>query len=390
MLTGLYFKNWRSLRDVEITNLTPITVFIGANSSGKTNIVEALSFVQYSLVNSAREAVYALGGREKVQSFGAQSENVELKTALALEAGQPTVSDILRLEFAPDGRVRADQARFQGEINLTTAFNDFLNSNETTRWLGDAMGRGSASMSDLSGYEEVKHRQTLENRARKFITLRWQILQENFMPPTVLLPYTDPGNLHLIDPMARNVPLMLDFMRQENMASYDQLQNDMRVLLEHIADVDVRQDDRGIRIAVREKAFSGLEAPTVSAGTARILAMLTAYYALEMDYDVEPGLVVIEEPDTAIHPLLLGNLVDLLRSYTERKGYPRQFILTTHNPQMLNYFEPSEVRIVERDESGVTTVRPVDEKVAEVWRQHDGAFNLGSLWTTRLIGGVPQ
>jgi predicted ATPase len=118
--------------------------------------------------------------------------------------------------------------------------------------------------------------------------------------------------------------------------------------------------------------------------------MLTAYYALDMRNAEQPGLVVIEEPDIAIHPLLLGNLVDLLRSYTERKGYSRQFILTTHNPQMLNYFEPSEVRIVERDASGVTTVNPVNEKVAEVWRQHDGAFNLGSLWTTRLIGGVPQ
>src|SRR5262245_2171752 len=46
MITRLRFKNWRSLRDVTIDNLTPITVFIGANSSGKTNILDSLYFLR--------------------------------------------------------------------------------------------------------------------------------------------------------------------------------------------------------------------------------------------------------------------------------------------------------------------------------------------------------
>jgi AAA15 family ATPase/GTPase len=41
MLTRMTFKNWRSLRDVTI-DFTSITLFIGANSSGKTNILGVL------------------------------------------------------------------------------------------------------------------------------------------------------------------------------------------------------------------------------------------------------------------------------------------------------------------------------------------------------------
>jgi predicted ATPase len=98
---------------------------------------------------------------------------------------------------------------------------------------------------------------------------------------------------------------------------------------------------------------------------------------------------VIEEPDTAVHPLLLKRLVELFRNYTEGE-HPRQFILTTHNPMLLNLFKPEEVRIVERNERGETTVSGVPMDIANIWLETDGAYNLGNLWTTRLLGGVPE
>src|SRR5258707_4928659 len=70
MLKRLQFKNWRSLRDVEIDNLTPITVFIGANSSGKSNILDALHFMRYATEKGVREAVFAWRGRDKIRTFG--------------------------------------------------------------------------------------------------------------------------------------------------------------------------------------------------------------------------------------------------------------------------------------------------------------------------------
>jgi len=56
MLKQLHLKNWRSLRDVTI-DFTPITVFIGANSSGKTNIIDALKFRRDSTKNGGYEAI---------------------------------------------------------------------------------------------------------------------------------------------------------------------------------------------------------------------------------------------------------------------------------------------------------------------------------------------
>src|SRR5262245_35587402 len=56
MLTQLRFKNWRSLQDVVIDDLQPINVFIGANSSGKTNMLDALYFLRDAIGGSVIEA----------------------------------------------------------------------------------------------------------------------------------------------------------------------------------------------------------------------------------------------------------------------------------------------------------------------------------------------
>ncbi|MCX6049788.1 MAG: AAA family ATPase [Chloroflexi bacterium] len=71
MLTHLRLKNWRSLRDVEIADLTPITVFIGANSSGKTNILDALYFLRNIAEYGIVETVFTWGGRQKICSVNA-------------------------------------------------------------------------------------------------------------------------------------------------------------------------------------------------------------------------------------------------------------------------------------------------------------------------------
>src|SRR5260221_6123457 len=79
-LTRLRFKKWRSLRDVTIDNLTPITVFVGANSSGKTNIFDAFQFLRDAEVKDALEAAYAWRVREKIRTMDVgDDEKVELE-----------------------------------------------------------------------------------------------------------------------------------------------------------------------------------------------------------------------------------------------------------------------------------------------------------------------
>ena len=68
-------------------------------------------------------------------------------------------------------------------------------------------------------------------------------------------------------------------------------------------------------------------------------------------------LLLIEEPETGVHPGLLAGLLDTIDAYT----VDRQVIISTHSPQVVSWAQPQELRVVTRQE-GKTQVRPLSEQ----------------------------
>jgi predicted ATPase len=106
--------------------------------------------------------------------------------------------------------------------------------------------------------------------------------------------------------------------------------------------------------------------------------LLTAF--LTLAHGDTPDVLLIEEPENGLHPSRLEMVIDLLRKIStgEVGNRPRQVIVTTHNPLLLNYVRPEEVRVVRRDPETGTEVRPMTEatdlpKLLE-------EFALGELW----------
>lgn len=367
MLTRLHFQNWRSLRQVTLEDLTPITVLVGANSSGKTNVVDGLRFARQAIqdeIFGLQQAISNSNGEKNIRTLGSTTP-VEIE-----------------LDFQSDGEIHGCLFRLFDSIASPPPSQKPLNITDFVS--------PSAVEKGATNHSKVYFNQTGFAPLKKTVTQHWQILAEDFAPPT-RTPHLGEGTDYLrIHPTAANLPDMLDFIHQYHPEIYAELESDLVWLLGHVQALETVRDERETRFLIREKPLSDAESPTVSGGTRRILAMLTAYYALAMRDADQPGLLVIEEPDHGVHPLLLGNLVSLFRGYTQNPDRPRQIILTTHNPILLNLFKPDEVRVVERDEQGETTIQKIDPDVARVWFEQDGAHNLGDLWTTRLVGGVPE
>jgi predicted ATPase len=381
-LTRLRLKNWRSIKEETIDFATPITVFIGANSSGKSNIIDALQFlrqvVKEGVLQAQAEREYRTttvgshrGFEVEFSYFFGEAKNLLTYIFGPYIPDEPKETPFERLSDSAGNEwmqvTREGQLTAQGKDGALITKNHSL-----------SFKSGLSALVQLSTVPQIQ--QTFQ-----FISQRWQILGENFMPP-LSLPSGTSGDIYLMDSYARNLPLILNTMQKNEEALFEKLQGDVSWLLGHIDKMESLDTSREVRVALHEKALHQ-EAPTVSSGTARVLAMMAAYYALDMRNAEMPGLVVIEEPDTALNPWLLQNFVEQLRNYTERDGFPRQFILTTHNPYFLDYFQPEEVRVVERDEQGYTTVRKIPDKIREIWLDK---HTLGEVWMTNSFGGVPE
>lgn len=55
-------RNYKSLANVELTNLTPVTILVGTNAVGKSNLVDALRFLRDMVVDGLDHAVSKRGG----------------------------------------------------------------------------------------------------------------------------------------------------------------------------------------------------------------------------------------------------------------------------------------------------------------------------------------
>jgi predicted ATPase len=106
--------------------------------------------------------------------------------------------------------------------------------------------------------------------------------------------------------------------------------------------------------------------------------LLTAYLALVFGETAE--VLLIEEPENGLHPERLATVIELLRKIASGAfgGHPRQVVITTHNPILLNYVEPKEVRVFQRDPEKGTFVKRMDE--APGIEKLTKTFGVGELW----------
>jgi AAA domain, putative AbiEii toxin, Type IV TA system len=83
----------------------------------------------------------------------------------------------------------------------------------------------------------------------------------------------------------------------------------------------------------------GVEISRLSDGTLRMIEILLAVIASS------PGaLIMIEEPETGVHPGMLNKLLSELATYAD----DRQIVLTTHSPDVVARFKPASLRLVSR------------------------------------------
>lgn len=182
-----------------------------------------------------------------------------------------------------------------------------------------------------------------------------------------------------LDPDAANLVNVLRTL--SDTPTYATILHDLHSLIETIEGIETAVDRGRVSLLLREQPFADpVEVLSVSDGTLRILALLTALHLMP-----EHALLCVEEPEHGIHPLVFGPLLDLVRERCPEDG-ARQVIMTTHSPDLVDAARPQEVVIVERDEAGRTVLLRPDWHKLRRWLQD---FRLGELWRMRQLGGVP-
>lgn len=130
-----------------------------------------------------------------------------------------------------------------------------------------------------------------------------------------------------------------------------------------------------VQIFIRETGLNQpIPANRLSDGTLRYLFLI----ALLLD-PTPPPIICIEEPEIGLHPDILPTIAEMLVEASKRT----QIIVTTHSDALISSLPVESVLVCERDTTG-THLRRLDSNHLKDWLDD---YSLGGLWRMGEIGG---
>ena len=372
-VSKLRADHYRSLRCQEL-DLHGFNLFIGANASGKSTILDSLRFLSESVrARDVREPVFARGGILNLAWKGEPAQRLELGIRLS-DAGK---------EFEWNLRLIRNGYEFYVDEHLEQLFPDA----PPQRLLDASRGQGwwwsghegkvalkqtptSCALSAAAADAEFPAREVAE-----FIG-RWGF----FDPSPFLLRRDWPGlDSSRFDPYGRNLGATLHGLSLSSPQTLQKIVEVTRAIIGLPAELQPRESEDRFYFVQEEP---GLAFPVhqmgVSSGTLRVLALVTALHAGD-----GANLIGIEEPENYIHPTALAALLDHLRDVQEHI----QFMVTTHSPLLLDILdEPGAVRVVQRDTQSGTSVEDSKNPAAVRQALEESGFSLGEFYETKGFG----
>lgn len=398
-LLELHVENFRSLRDVTIP-LGPLTVLVGPNGVGKSNVLKVFDFLAAIIRTDLRPALEERGGFDEVAFWGGEkpptSLTIQLKanwtTHASLNAPDEYALSIRRRSAFKPARIESyilsRQESFAFKRTGGRGRRITISGEEATvvdERAGRESGRDKIGIQRLSSGLSTLPRlgrsdggEEVSRVAERLSSFRVFDVDVNAARQPTRALSTLAGHL---ESHAENLAAFLIHLSADE-ERWTRLTDDARRLLPQLEAIEFEQvggfADR-LAVVLHER---GLRRTTpladASFGTVRLLGLLA------MLYDPQPpALTCIEEIDHGLHPQALELIVERMREASTRT----QLIVATHSPALVDRLTPQEFIVCDRDERGASIIPALSADEVEAIVAETGDQPLGELWFSGVLGG---
>lgn len=426
LLTGLKIKNFKSIASADI-DFEPLTMLVGANASGKSNLINVFRFISNITTEGIDNAVALQGGIPYLANASLpKGTPIEISFTLDLSnegwvrsTGKKTVAlEIQKIDyhFTLQPNLRGGGYHIiSDDMSLTfdclhvdlTARRDQRYTSLNAKYLLSAerkTAKASIQLKHIFTPPDViddETRRTIEcdiipqvfarlcNEDKKELMLyRISMLLPSLFSESAFIRIFDfdPRELKKSSSMAStkileengsNVASVLNSIlrTKENRKKLTTLLNEF---LPFVDGITIENNfDKSFSYKVQEKfSNKAFHANFLSDGTVSLLAIIIALYFEELS-----NVIILEEPERNIHPKLLSSLLESAEDVSEEK----QVIITTHNPEFLKHAKIDNVRLVQRDADGYTLIStPGNSEAVRCFVEND--LGLDDLFLQDMLG----
>lgn len=360
-ITRLSLRQYKSIENCDLT-LSPLTLLVGRNGAGKSNVLDALSFVADALRNTLEYAVRKRGGIAQVRRKS---------------PSKPTYPVVAVEMTLPDGghaRYSFKIAAFKDPLFKIDREECWVDSRDGTRPHGFSVRNGRVEQWTNAGPQPPVAEDRLYLVAasglpefRPVYDLLTRMVFHNLNPEAMKQPQRpEPGSLLSHD--GSNLPSVVKQLTASAPAKLNRVLEYVQAIGVPVREIRHKQagsletlevlQDRG-----EDNRAATFDAISLSDGTIRALGILISLVSVGPEGSLGPTLIGIEEPETALHPAAAGALMDALLEGSEST----QLLITCHSPDLLEHesISPEMIRpvVLENGRTRVGALAPQKQQL---------------------------
>jgi predicted ATPase len=397
MINRIQIKNFKCLLDVDVP-LGAFNILIGPNDSGKSSFLEAIRLLGQTARQPFVQVFADPLSLENLVWRRDQSREIVWK----VEGATPRHPFTYELALAPGEQYpRREELTVGGEryllierqpIALGRSAFPVLGQNQAIQLPPGTTALG-VIRSPSPPYLHMQPNRPVEEQRQELdsiidslgATVEYRLDPVSIRQSTVAQPHTPPGksvttNGSVLRTAGDNLIEVLDaIMTGPRRTNIINMEKDLHDAINTLSGLSLPLRQQGGKSLAFTLTGDEQDPVTIPAALASDGALLvTAFLALA--YGGAPEIIFIEEPENGLHYSLLKLAIEILRKISTGKvgNRPRQVIVTTHSPILLNFAKPEEVRVFSRLKNGATQIVPM-ERVPNLKTLLE-EFGLGELW----------
>lgn len=358
---------FKSIKAIDKLPLLPINILIGANGSGKSNLLSVFAFLHSIRQGRLQNHVVEQGGAEKILHFGSkETSRIKIGVSFSNEVNQYW----LTLALSNDDSLypEAEKACFWDKKNYPHGpFEDFL--------VALANGREA-------GISDPKLTRTADwVRTRLGGWRRYHVHDTSSSSP--LRKTANINDNQFLRQDGANLASFLHLLQERYPQSYSAIRNTVRRVAPFFDDFDLAPlalNPDTIRLRWRHKnSDQYFDAASFSDGTLRFIFLATLFLQPVI---LRPSVILIDEPELGLHPYAIGMLGALIKQASKNT----QVIAATQSSLLLDQFAPEDILVANRV-AGSTEIKRLDPEPLIEWLKD---YSLGQLWEKGEFSARPS
>ncbi|HCD34621.1 MAG TPA: hypothetical protein DER01_19595 [Phycisphaerales bacterium] len=368
-LREIRLKGYKSIdgQNGQVIPLRDVTVLLGANGSGKSNLVSFFKMLNFMTTGALQQYVGKQGVSRLLFYGPKQTESISFELKFEDDAAHDTYE--VKLSYGlPDRLFISGEKITYHKMGEPKPQQYFLeNGGAESELKMDKRQTSKVLYSLLSGIRTYQFHDTSDTA---------KIKDRGYVDDAKYL-RSDAGNL----------AAFLKMLKDHNKYTkyYERIVRHIQRVMPQFGDFDLEPipgNKDYVRLNWKDASGSDylFDPDQISDGSLRFMALVTL---LLQPPDLLPKFIVLDEPELGLHPAAIAELAGILRSAAQKT----QLLLATQSTRLVDEFSADDLVVVERnDEKNCSIFKTMDSEQLKDWLDR---YSLSELWEKNVLGGQP-